>query len=409
MKNRELKHAYATAQDTVASAMVGGNVIEMEKARTAFDTAAAALREAEYGSAGNADRFTPHGVADDPKLAGLRSRTSIGRYLEAGIQGKRLTGAEEEFRAEVGGREGHIPYDAFGPDRQYVNVDAATAAPGTVGINMGALVPAVFAQSAAALAGVEMPRVPDGQYSVPIVDTSATAAAKTKGTKQDSTAVTFTVGSTKPKRITGRLTLRLEDLAEAGIAGFDMALRENLRGALVDTLDVNVLRGSNASGQLNGLAKQITADTDPTAKQTFATATGDLSGYLDGKFAGRFSDLRVLHNPTAHAYLSTLFATNDDSVSFGEWAARQGTTQVVNSNMGAVDSTISKSIVVRSGMLNSGVMGSLAVAPIWRDIAIEDPYSDAGSALIHVTVVLLVGSVLIRHPGAYAEWRIKSA
>lgn len=358
---------------------------------------------------GNGDRFIPHGVADDPKLAAMRSRTSIGRYLEAAIEGKRATGAEEEFRAEVGGREGHIPYDAFGPDRQYVNVDTATAAPGTIGVNMGALVPSVFAQSAAAFAGVEMPRVPDGQYSVPRVDSPATAAAKTKGTKQDSSAVTFTIGSAKPKRITGRLTLRLEDLAEAGIANFDSAVGEHLRGVLVDTLDVQVLRGSNASGQLNGLARQVTADMDPSTKQTFALATADLAGYLDGKFAGRFGDLRVMHNSTANAYLATLFATNDDSVGFVEWAARQGATQVTNSNMSAVDSTINKSLVVRAGQLNSGVMGSLAVAPIWRDIAIEDPYSDAGSGLIHVTVVILAGDVIIRHPGAYAEWRIKSA
>ena len=241
------------------------------------------------------------------------------------------------------------------------------------------------------------------------MDASATAGAKPKGSAQDSTAVTFSIGSAKPKRITGRLTLRREDLAEAGIAGFDMALRENLRGALVDALDVNVLRGTNASGQLNGLARQITAGNDPSAKQTFALATADLAGYLDGKFAGRFSDLRVLHNPTANSYLSTLFATNDDSVGFVEWAARQGATQTANSNMGAVDSTINKSIVVRAGMLNSGVMGSLAVSPIWQDVSIEDPYSDAGSGLIHVTVVILAGNVIIRHPGAYAEWRVKSA
>ena len=144
MTIRELQLAQATARDKLQSAACGDNEREISNARNAFDTACAALRNAEFGSAGNADRFIPHGVADDPKLAGLRSRTALGRYLEASISGKRVTGAEEEFRAEVGGQEGHIPYDLFGPDRQFVNVDSATEAPGTTGINMGALVHRCF-------------------------------------------------------------------------------------------------------------------------------------------------------------------------------------------------------------------------------------------------------------------------
>ena len=197
------------------------------------------------------------------------------------------------------------------------------------------IVPAVFAGSVAPFLGITMPRVPSGQYSIPKFNANLTAGSKAKDGAQESTAATFTIGSAKPKRISARLTLRAEDLAEVGIPGFEASLRQNLQMVLSDTVDVQCLRGDGQAPNINGLATQLTDDTAQSQANTFANAATDLTGHLDGKFASKLSELRVIHNAAVYGYLATKFASNDDSVSFVEWADRNGVMQRCNANMKA--------------------------------------------------------------------------
>lgn len=340
----------------------------------------------------------------------LRAQTAVGRYLVAAMNGQRVEGAEEELRQEVGAKEGEIPYAAFdNPARQFRNADAATGAPSTIGINMDRIVPAAFAESIAEFLGVAMPMVPSGQYSVPRLTTNLTAGSQAKGGKQESTAAAFTVVNAKPKRLSARLSLQAEDLAEVGIPAFEAALQTNLRMVLADALDIQILRGTGSSGQIQGLVPQLTADTDPAGAINFAGHASDLAGYLDGKFAGGLSDLRVIHNAAVYAKLAATFATNDDSVSALEWASRQGIEQRCNANMSASSSNIGKSIVVRSGTMAMGVEGAPAVCPVWGNLTIRDPYTDSGAATEHLTIHALIGKVLVRYPDAYAQYRVKTA
>ena len=236
-----------------------------------------------------------------------------------------------------------------------------------------------------------------------------TASSQSKGGKQESTAAAFTVVNAKPKRLSARLSLQAEDLAEVGIPAFEASLQQNLRMVLADALDIQILRGTGSSGQIQGLVPQLTADTDPTGAINFAGYAADLAGYLDGKFAGRLSDLRAIHNPAVYGKLSATFATNDDSVSALEWAARQGIEQRCNANMSASSSNIGKSIVVRSGTMAMGVEGAPAVCPVWGNLTIRDPYTDSGAATEHLTIHALIGKVLVRYPDAYAQYRVKTA
>ena len=356
--------------------------------------------------------FTVNGDAPDAETRErieLRGRVSIGRYLSAGIKGARLDGVEEEFRQAVGCEERSIPLDAFEGREPEKRADAATASPGTIGINMEPIVPAVFAGSVAPFLGITMPRVPSGQYSIPKFNANLTSGSKAKGGAQESTAATFTIGSAKPKRISARLTLRAEDLAEVGIPNFEASLRQNLQMVLADTLDIQCLRGDNQAPNINGLATQLTDDTAQSNANTFANATSDLAGYLDGKFACKLSELRVIHNAAVYGYLATKFASNDDSVSFVEWAARNGVMQQCNANMKASASNVGDSIVVRAGTMAQGVSGAMAVCPTWGNIGITDPYSDSASAMQHVTLHILLGDLIIRYADAYRQWKVKTA
>lgn len=358
-------------------------------------------------------REVPTETPEQRDLRRLRDRVRVGKYLAAGMRGARVDGAEEEFRQAVDCAEREIPFEAFEGDgfdeaRAEKRADAATGVPGTIGLNMTSLVPSVFAMSMADYLGIQMPRVPSGQYTVPRLTTDLTAGPKGKGDDQESTAAAFTVISAKPKRISARLTLRAEDLAEVGIPAFEASLRENLRMVLADTVDQQIIKGDGTGDNLAGLQGQLSADTAQTSANTFANAASDLAGYVDGRFAHALSHLRVLHNPSIYSTLAALFASQQDDVDHLTWCGRHGIGVRNSANMAATASKVGKSIVCRHGMAKGG-SGAGAVSPVWGNIGITDPYTGSASATQHVTLHILLGDVLVRYPGRFAEWQVKVA
>ena len=86
----------------------------------------------------------------------LRSRASLGNYLVAALRGRRVDGAEAELQSAAGIGDG-IPLELWDVPTE-TRADAATGAPGTVGVNLDRIRPAVFANSIAPRLGIEMPR-----------------------------------------------------------------------------------------------------------------------------------------------------------------------------------------------------------------------------------------------------------
>ena len=144
----------------------------------------------------------------------LRSRASLGNYLVAALRGRRVDGAETELQNAAGIGDG-IPLELWDVPTE-TRADAATGAPGTVGVKLDRIRPAVFANSIAPRLGIEMPRVASGTYASATITTSLTAGSKAKGGAQVSTAAAFTVSSVTPKRISARLGIRIEDVAAVG-------------------------------------------------------------------------------------------------------------------------------------------------------------------------------------------------
>jgi len=340
----------------------------------------------------------------------LRELVSVGTYLRAGILGRRVTGAEEEFRQAVSAEERTIPVEAFEceADRPPVETRAVTGAPATVGVNMTSLVPSVFARSAAEFLGIAMPRAPSGQYSIPRITTDLTAGTRAKGAAIEATAAAFTVISSKPKRLSAALSLTAEDLAEAGVPAFEASLRDNMRMVLGDALDVQLLRGDGSAPNITGLAKQLSGDTAQADANTYENATTDLLGYLDGRFAHMVSDLKAIHNVAVYQFLAGLRPTNDDSQTWLDWCSRMGVVNRGNANMAPLATKVGDSIVVRQGAAR-GHAGANAVCPRWGDIGITDPYTEADKATHSVYLHVMIGDVLLRYPGAYAQWKVKTA
>ena len=251
--------------------------------------------------------------AEQRERVELRSKASLTAYLRAALAGRRVDGAEAELQAAAGIGDG-IPlelWDVLQPVEQ--RADAATGAPGTVGVNLDRLRPAVFANSIAPRLGIEMPRVESGTYASGTVTTSLTSGSKAKGDAAESTAAAFTVTSVTPKRISARLGIRIEDVAAVGQGNFESALRENLALALSDELDDQAINGGggNSGADLNGILAALTAPADPTAVADFNAFASAHAGGVDGLWAntikGRFNrrrrgDLpaRVAHLPERH-------------------------------------------------------------------------------------------------------------
>ena len=192
----------------------------------------------------------------------LREKASLTSYITAALSGRMVDGAEAELRSAAGISDG-VPLELWDvPPKTEKRADVQTDAPGTVGVNLAPIQPAVFARSVAPRLGIEMPRIQSGTYASATISTSLSAAAKDQGAAQESTAAAFAVTSATPKRISARLSIQVEDIAAVGVSNFESALRENLSLVLSDALDDQALNGDGSAPNLTGIFERLT---DPAA------------------------------------------------------------------------------------------------------------------------------------------------
>ena len=145
-----------------------------------------------------AEQRTAQTTGGDPEMRErieLRGRASLTGYLLAAARGRLVSGAEAELQAAAG-VEG-IPLELWDIPEQRAVADA----PGTVGVNLDPIRPAVFANSIAPRLGIEMPRVASGTYASATISTSQSAAALAKSAAAAGVAGAFTVTTATPKRV----------------------------------------------------------------------------------------------------------------------------------------------------------------------------------------------------------------
>ena len=228
----------------------------------------------------------------------LRSRASLTAYLRDALAGRQVSGAEAELR-DAAGIGGGIPLELWDvpTESQETRQDAATGAPGTVGVNLDRIRPAVFAASIAPRLGIEMPRVSTGSYASATITTSLSASSQAKGGTQTASAAAFTVSSVTPKRISARLGIRIEDVAAVGQKNFESILRENLSLVLSDALDDAMISGDGAAPNLAGIFGQLTDPSDPPAVADFdAFAAAHASG-IDGLWSNDLREVGIVCGP----------------------------------------------------------------------------------------------------------------
>ena len=250
-------------------------------------------------------------AADEPdaerrERIDLRRKASLTAYIRAALSGGIVDGAEAELRSAAG--VSGIPLELWDVPSE-TEQRAATEAPGTVGVNLDRIRPAVFANSIAPRLGIEMPRVDVWHVcKSATINASLTAAAKAKGADADATAATFTVTAVTAKRISARMSIRIEDIASVGQANFESILRENLSLVLSDELDNSShQRRRNRTTGLTGIFERLA---DPAATTAIVDFDGFAAAHAGGNrwplgehFEGCFHRRRTFHDVASRSNL----------------------------------------------------------------------------------------------------------
>ena len=338
----------------------------------------------------------------------LRAKSTVTAFVEAAMKGRLVAGPEAELMAACGVSEG-VPLELFEADpreQREERADANTAAPGTVGVNLQPIRPAIFAASIAPRLGIDMPRVASGTYAEARIETSLVAGAKAAGGAAESSAATFTVSTATPKRISGRLGIRVEDIASVGQANFEAALRSNLQLVMSDELDDQAINGDGQAPNLSGLFKALTDPAAPGATAaTFDDFLASFAGGIEGLWAATMQDVAIVCGPVTYRLAAKSFrdvGTNNGhrgSIAFSDYAREHTAGFWTNKRMPDAANNIQQAILHRKG--RAGIR--TAVCPHWGALSIDDVYSGSASGTRYVSFHVLLGDVLVIQPGAYAE------
>ena len=237
-------------------------------------------KEAETRAANEPD-------AEQRERIELRSKAMLTNFLLNAARGRAPDGAEAELQSAAGVAGYGIPLELWDVPTERRDGEgeretrAITPAPGTVGVNLDPIRPAVFANSIAPRLGIEMPRVASGTFASATITTSPNC----RGTRQARRGrrqrpARLTVSTATPKRVSARLELTLEDIAAVGQANFESILRENLSLALSDQLDDQAINGNGTAPNLSGIFQGLT---DPTAAPSAVAAFDDfVAAFADG-------------------------------------------------------------------------------------------------------------------------------
>ena len=397
-----------------AEARTDAETVELRELTTAQQAGEVELRAAIVVETPPTVEVDGNGRPVDPEVRErleLRGRATFGGFLAAALQGRLPAGAEHEFGAALGAQAGHVPMDLWEGDRPAVETRqregrAATPAPATgTGITVAPVQPFVFAPSIAPRLGIDMPSVGSGGYSELTITTALPAAAKAKGANAPDAAGALTPLTANPRRISARMTVTLEDVAQIGQANFEAALRSNVSMALSDEYDDQAINGDGQPPNVDGLINQLTDPANPADLATFALFLEYAAMQVDGLWAGSLSDVGIVTNVDAYRLSAQVFRANSSDLSFSDYARSALGAWWTNKRMPATAAMIARGIVHRMGRMGLRT----ACHPTWGTIAIDDIYTDSRSGQRHFSVHALVGDkVLIVQPGAYglAEFKV---
>ena len=343
--------------------------------------------------------------AEQRERVELRNKAQLTNFLRAALSGQQIEGAEAELRSAAGVTG--IPLELWDVPKP-IEERAATLAPGTTGVNLDRIRPAVFAASIAPRLGIEMPRVMSGTYASATIESSLSAGAQAKGAEAAATAATFAVTAVTPKRISARLSIQIEDVAAVGQANFESSLRENLSLVLSDELDDQAINGDGMAPNLTGIFARLADPAAPGAVVDFDAFAAAHAAAIDGLWSNTLKDVAIVCGPATMALSARTFqtaASYKGEMSAAAYAMANTGGWWTNRRMPDAVSDVQAALVYRKGRSMMGGAGAMrtAVCPHWNEVSIDDIYSDSASGTRHFTMHVLLGDVILVQPAAYAQ------
>ncbi len=325
--------------------------------------------------------------------------------MQEAVTGKPVTGAASELRQEVLGEAGglgYIPWEALTPVKREERADVSTPGPGDVGASQAPILGRVFARTAGAFLGVDMPSVSIGEATFPVLSTGASVATLAKGAESSAAAGAFEVTTLDPRRVQARFKIRVEDLAR--LRGMEEALRADLREAIGDALDKAIINADGTAPAVQGFLANLTDPSAPgAAVATWSDFIKAAASGVDGKFAQSLQDVRVVVGPATYQVAASVLDSTGSPTASDYLISRSGGFRA-SDNLPAPDASVQAALLHKAG-----AGGGNAVMPIWEGVqVIRDVFSASETGEVILSAIALYSFRVLR-ADAYAQLAFRVA
>lgn len=397
-RKQEIEVRLSEIRTAVNAAEAPDNEAELRAEAGKLEAEWRELAKAEAEAEEAEKREAESGDGEDAEKRALVEKVEFRRYLGAAASHRDVDGAERELNEALDVRSAGgvvVPWEALlpPPDERDLEKrqDALTSAPASPDVNRvnQPIIPRVFAGGVADFLGIGMPSVGVGERVYTYLSAGVDPEMKAKDAGVDADAATFTPKTFAPVRLSARYKFRIEDLAV--LAGMESALRGDLRMAMREAMDNQILNGDGDAPNVDGLlataAKGGLADVaNPAAVVDAESLINAYASQVDGKFATAQSGIRMLIGAATYAKVVSL--VQGDAYVFDRFAALTR----ISSLVPAAAANIQQAIAVKRS-----APGLYAVAPVWQGVElIRDPYTDAKSAQISITAHALWNFGIVR-------------
>ena len=322
---------------------------------------------------------------ENAELRSLTEKASLGGLFEGVVEHREADSEMRELQQAHG-----LASNAF-PVEMLIEERAVTPAPGNVEGNQAAPIPYVFADSVSAFLSIPQPTVGVGDQIYPVLTKELDVRTPAENAAAVETTGAFSAELLSPSRLQASFFYSIEDGAR--FRGMDSALRQNLREGLQDGLDDVILSGTN--GLLEGTNLP---DNDVSTQTTYALYRSQFNhGRVDGRYASRSSDIRIVFGSATFAHAASQYRGNNDNMD----ALMSLTTAVAGVR-------VSAHVPAVSGNKQNGIvrLGSRmdAVSPIWRGVSIvPDSVTKLDSGQVKITAIMLYAFSVLRSAGFHKQ------
>ena len=350
----------------------------------------------------------PVQAAEVREFIDIERRSRVSAFLDRAVNDAQLVGAEAEYRAALvkAGVEFRsekvVPWGLLlDPEKLAEHRAILTGVGGPTSGEPGAMqdsiVREVFNVSVLAFLGTRFSSAGIGDVVVPVL-TAAAASVRTKA-QQIAGAGSIALRSLTPRRFTARYELSGQDLMR--VRGLESTVRADLLPAAMEALEKASLSGTGTTGSV---VARVTP-TDMSAAATFATGLAAFASAIDGRFARSYKQLKIAINPTVIQHMYGLIQSNT-AVTLADYLMMQSGGLLCSANLPAVSSTISDSIVCKTG---PGAMYN-AAAKMWGGgmEVTRDDKSNSDLDQVNITGALY-GDFDVQRPSGYYVAGYKSS